>query len=95
MFIAVNPLDLIRPQFVPAPPFGRLKLSRTEVVGAHIDATTAVGLEATGPALPAVFDPVTWTTIVEPTSLLVSVYVGWVALAIGWQFESLTSHCCH
>ena len=44
--------------------------------------TTAVAAELTGPAEPAVFDAVTATTIVDPTSAATSVYVDPVCPAI-------------
>ena len=45
--------------------------------------TTPVAAESTGPAEPAVFDAVTLTIRVEPTSAVTSVYVEPVAPPIG------------
>jgi hypothetical protein len=54
-----------------------------EFAGAIVAAcTTPLTTDVTGPVEPAVFDPVTVTAIVDPTSVLVSVYVDATAPSI-------------
>ena len=57
--------------------------------------TTAVAAELTGPAEPALFDPVTPTTSVDPTSAPTTVYVEPVAPPIGTQDPPELSHRDH
>ena len=57
-------------------------------------ATTLVGLEA-AVALPELLLPVTWTTIVEPTSAVTSVYVELVASPMSGSWRRCVSQRCH